>query len=169
MFLDDWFFFRPVHPVVYKIGRERLEPFFQFDFGEYTRKGRTATFSEEAKRRLSQHRVEMFTQTSYVITKVRHNNNYVLVSLLWKDADSSANIVYDKSVRKSKFILDFDENAAFEPDIVTDEYVLSICHWVDLEKFITKEMLDDTQKKIFEALVQSEDETNPILIKYWFK
>ena len=168
-FLYEWFFFRPVHPVVYKIGRERLEPFFQFDFGEYTRKGRTATFSEEAKRSLSKHRVEIFTQTSYVMTKVRHNKNYVLVALLWKDADRTANIVYDKSAGKSKFILDFDEKAAFEPDIVTDEYVLSICHWVDLEKFITKEMLDDTQKKIFEALVQSEDETNPILIKYWFK
>jgi hypothetical protein len=43
------------------------------------------------------------------------------------------------------------------------------CQWVDLEKRITKEMLDDRNKEIFEELLQSEMELNPILIKYWFK
>ena len=168
-FHNEWFFFRPVHPVVYNIGKERLEPVFQFDFGEYTREGRKVTFSEEAKKNVSKNIEEMFAQTSYVIRKVRHNNNYVFAFISWKSWDSKTNVIYDKSTRKSKFILDFDEKAAFEPDIVTDEYVLTICRWVDLEKFVTKEMLDDTQKKIFEELIKSKDETNPILIKYWFK
>ena len=48
-----------------------------------------------------------------------------------------------------------------------DEYVLMPSQWVDLEKRITKEMLDDKQKKI-EKLLQAEMEGNPILIKYWF-
>ena len=41
--------------------------------------------------------------------------------------------------------------------------------WVDIEKRITKEMLDDKQKNVFEELLQAEMEQNPILIKYWFK
>jgi hypothetical protein len=43
------------------------------------------------------------------------------------------------------------------------------CQWVDLEKRITREMLDDRQKGIFEELLQAEMELNPILIKYIFK
>lgn len=41
--------------------------------------------------------------------------------------------------------------------------------WVDLEKRITNEMLDDRQKDVFEGSIQAEMEQNPILIKYWFK
>ena len=41
--------------------------------------------------------------------------------------------------------------------------------WVDLEKRITKEMLDDNQKAILEKTLQADMEQNPILIKYWFK
>ena len=168
-FQDECFFFRPVHPVVYKAGKERLEDFFKFDFGKYTKEGRNATFTEESKRSLTKQIEEMFAQTSYVIRKVRHNNNYVFALISWKTWDRKTNVIYNKSTGKAKFILDFDEKAMFDPEIITDEYVLTICRWVDLEKFITKEMLDDTQKKIFEALVQSKDEANPILIKYWFK
>lgn len=40
---------------------------------------------------------------------------------------------------------------------------------VDLEKRITKEMLDDKQKAILENLLQADMEQNSVLIKYWFK
>lgn len=166
---DVSYIFRPFHPVVYKIGKERLEAVFQFDFGTYTREGTSAIFSEESNNRLSKFVEEVFAQFPYVITTVRHNNRYVLASLLWKDANSKANIIYDKSAGKSKFVLDFSEQVEFDPDIVTDEYVLTSCLWVDLEKYIKKEMLDDRQKEIFEELVQAKMELNPILIKYWFK
>lgn len=172
---NDWFFFRPIHPVVYKIGKEKLEVAFQFDFGTYTRKGTTAiSFSKEAENSLSKSIEELFEQSPYLIEAVRHNSRYVLVSLFWKDIDRKANIIYNKSSGESKFILDFTENVVFnsyrgEEIIVTDEYVLMPCQWVDLDKRITKDMLDDKQKKVFEELLQAEMEQNPILLKYWFK
>ena len=44
-----------------------------------------------------------------------------------------------------------------------------VSQWVDLEKRITKEMLNDNQKEVLEELLQAEMEQNPVLIKYWFK
>ena len=171
---DDWYFFRPIHPVVYKIGKERLEPAFQFDFGTYTREGATAVFSKETESIFSKRIEELFAQFPYLIHAVRHNSKYVFASLSLKGLDDKANIIYDKSTGKSKFILDFTEQVVFnsyrgEEIIMTDEYVLMPCQWVDLEKRITKEMLDERQKEIFDELIQAPQELNPILIKYWFK
>jgi hypothetical protein len=170
----DWFFSRPVHPVVYKMGKEKLEMAFQFDFGKYTREGRTAVFSEEGNRFIDKATEELFGQFPYLIHTVRHNSKYVFASLSRKDLDHWENIIYDKSTGKSKYILNFTENVQFnshrgEEIIVTDEYVLMPVQWVDLEKRITGEMLDDGQREIFEELLQAETEQNPVLIKYWFK
>lgn len=171
---DNWFFFRPVHPVVYKMGKKQLEVAFQFDFGKYTKDGRTTVISQEAERNFTKRVEEIYDQFSYLIQAVRHNNKYIFASLLWKDQDQKRNIIYDKSTGKSKYIVDFDEKVWFnsyrgEAIIVTDEYVLMPIQWGDLEKRITKEMLDDKQKAILEQLLQADMEQNPILIKYWFK
>jgi len=171
---NDWFFFRPFHPVVYKMGKKQLEVAFQFDFGKYTKEGRTAVLSKESEKNFAKNTEEMFAQFSYMIQSVRHNSKYIFASLFWKDEDHKANIIYDKSTGKSKYILDFDEKVWFnsyrgEEIIVTDEYALMPIQWVDLEKRITKEMLDDKQQAILEKLLQADMEQNPILIKYWFK
>lgn len=171
---NEWFFFRPVHPIVYKMGKKGLEVAFQFDFGKYTKDGRTTVISKEAERNFTKRKKEIYDQFSYIIQAVRHNNKYIFASLFWKDEDHKANIIYDKSTGKSKYILDFDEKVWFnsyrgEEIIVTDEYALMPIQWVDLEKRITKEMLDDKQQAILEKLLQADMEQNPILIKYWFK
>lgn len=171
---DDWFFFRPVHPVVYKMGSRKLEAAFRFDFGTYTREGKTAVFSKESERSLSKCVEELFDQFPYLIHSVRHNSKYVFASLSRIDLDDKVNVIYDRASGKSKYISEFTEKVQFnsyrgEEIIVTDEYVLMPCQWVDIEKRITKEMLDDKQKEIFEELLKSEMEENPILIKYWFK
>ena len=171
---NDWYFFRPIHPIVYKIGKERLEPIFQFDFGKYASEGTTAVFSEEAERNLSKCVEELFAQFPYLIQAVRHNSKYVFASLSLKDLDEKANFIYDKTTGESKFILEFTEKVWFnsyrgEEIIVTDEYVLMPVQWVDLEERITKEMLDAKNQKIFEELMQASMELNPVLIKYWFK
>ena len=171
---NDWFFFRPFHPVVYKMGKKQLEVAFQFDFGKYTKEGRTAVLSKESEKNFAKNTEEMFAQFSYMIQSVRHNSKYIFASLFWKDEDHKANIIYDKSTGKSKYILDFDEKVWFnsyrgEEIIVTDEYALMPIQWVDLEKRITKEMLDDKQQAILEKLLQADMEQNPILIKYRFK
>lgn len=171
---DDWFFFRPIHPIVYKMGKKKLEVAFHFDFGKYTHEGTTAIFSKESNYSLSKSVEELFDQFPYLINSVRHNDRYVFASLSRIDLEDKANVIYDKYSGKTKYILNFTENVVFnsyrgEEIIVTDEYVLMPSQWVDLEKRITKEMLDNTQKEVFEELLQAEMELNPVLIKYWFK
>jgi hypothetical protein len=166
---DEWYFFRPFHPCVYKVGKKQLEEVFRFDFGKYTREGTKAVFSEETRHGLKKLGEEAFAQFPYWIRKLGHNNRYVLAQVPWGDVSDRSYVVYDKSVREGKFIPNFTEQVEFEPDIVTDDCVLSWCNRSELEKRITKEMLDDGQKEIFEKLLQSGMETNPILIKYHFK
>ena len=171
---DEWYFFRPIHPVVYRLGKEGLEPVFQFDFGKHTREGTTAVFSEEAERNISKCLEELFAQFPYLIHAVRHNSKYVFVSVSRNDLDDKANIIYDKSTGKTKFIPYFAERVWFnsyrgEEIIITDEYVLIPSQWVDMENRITKEMLDDKDKAIFDDLINAPMELNPVLIKYWFK
>ena len=101
-------------------------------------------------------------------------DKYIFASVLWKDNDHRANIIYDKSTGKSKYIIEFDEKVWFnsyrgEEIIVTDQYAMMPIQWVDLEKRVTKEMLNDKQQIILEKLLQADREQNPILIKYWFK
>lgn len=171
---EDCFFYRPIHPVVYKMGKEKLEVAFQFDFGRYANDGRSAIFSKESKRDFPRLVDELFDQFSYLIHAVRHNNRYIFASLSWKDKEDRSNIIVDKMTGESKFISGFIENVVFnsyrgEEIHVTDEYVLMPSQWVDLEKRISKEMLDEKQQKIFGELLQAEMELNPVLIKYWFK
>lgn len=171
---DEWFFYRPFHPIVYKIEKKQLEASFKFDFGKYTKDGRTAVLSQEAKMNFTKNKEEMYAQFSYMIQAVRHNDKYIFASVLWKDNDHRANIIYDKSTGKSKYIIEFDEKVWFnsyrgEEIIVTDQYAMMPIQWVDLEKRVTKEMLNDKQQIILEKLLQAETEQNPILIKYWFK
>lgn len=171
---DEWFFFRPIHPVVYKMGKERLEVAFQFNFGKYTKDDGKAVFSKESERNFAKKTAEMFDQFSYMIQSVRHNDKYIFVSLFWNNEENKANIIYDKTTVKSKYILNFDEKVWFnsyrgEEIIVTDEYALMPIQWVDLEKRITKDMLDDKQKVILEKLLEADMEQNPIFIKYRFK
>jgi hypothetical protein len=172
---NDWFLFRPFHPVVYKMGKEGLEAAFQFDFGKYAKDGRTAVLSKEAERNNFPKKVEeMYAQFSCMIQSVRHNDKYIFASLFWENNDNRANIIYDKSTGKAKYIREFDEKVWFnsywgEEIIITDEYALMSIQWVDLKKRVTKEMLDDKQQAILTELLQADIEQNPVLIKYWFK
>ena len=171
---NKWFFFRPFHPVVYSLGKEELELAFRFDFGKYDTDGRTVTLSKETQRNFSKRTEEIFDQFSYMIQSVRNNQKYILASLLWKDEDHKGNIFYNKETGETKYILNFDENVWFnsyrgEVVLVTDEYVLMPIQWVDLEKRVTKDMLDEKQQAILEELLQADMEQNPVLIKYYFK
>lgn len=174
LYKGDWFFFRPFHPVIYKMGKKGLEMAFQFDFGKYTKEGRTAVLSQESERNFKKKVEEMYAQFTYMIQAVRHNDKYIFASILWKDNDHRSNIIYDKSTRKAKYITEFDEKVWFnsyrgEAIIVTDEYALMPIQWEDLEKRVTKEMLDEKQQAVLEKLLQADMEQNPVLIKYYFR
>ncbi|MDR3094246.1 MAG: 6-bladed beta-propeller, partial [Bacteroidales bacterium] len=93
----EWFFFRPFHTSVYKIGNEQLEESFRFDLGQYTQEGKKIHMSEEALRnpRLKFYE-EALAQYLYLIREVGHNHQYVLAQLSWKEKDNLVNIMYDK-------------------------------------------------------------------------
>ena len=55
------------------------------------------------------------------------------------------------------------------PKIVTNEYVLSFCNHGELEKYVTREMLDEVNRQKFDDLMNAKEEENPIIIKYYFK
>ena len=173
---DDWYFFRPIHPVVYKVEKDQLKAAFRFDFGKYATDGRRVTITKE--KTFAEKTEEVFNQFSYIIQSVRHNDKYILASLLRKELGEHpgprGNIIYEKATGKTKYIVDFTEGVLFnstrgEETIVTDEYVLMPTQWVDLEKRIKKEILSADQQLIFEKLVNAKDEENPVLIKYYFK
>ncbi len=171
---NDWFFFRPIDLEVYKLETKGLEVVFRFDFGLDSRKGSDIIFSKESERNYNSSIKAIFEQSPYIIHSVRHNNKYVIVSISINDINNRSNIIYDRVSNKSKLIDTFTENVLFnsyrmEEIIVTDEYVLMPIQWVELEKRVKKEMLNDQQKNTFEKLINSEMEENPILIKYWFK
>ena len=166
---DSWYFFRPFHTVVYKIGEKKLEPAYRFDFGKFKREGLTVNFPQEPARGVQAGRDRAFTQYPYWIQMIGHNVNYIFMQLLWQKDENYVNIVYDKSTGTGKFIPKFEEDVLFVPNIVTDEYVLSWFMWIDLEKYIPQSLLDDSSKKIYKLLLESEMETNPVLIKYYFK
>jgi len=166
---DNWFFFRPFHTVIYKIEKKQLTPAFHFDFGKYTKEGLTANFPQEPPRGVQEVRNRAFTLFPYWIQNVGHNDNYVLAQLLWQKDENYVNIIYDKSTNVSKYIPEFEEKTLFSPHIVTDDYVLSWCLWNELEQYIPPNLLDNSSKIRYECLLKSEIETNPILIKYYFK
>lgn len=170
----DWYFFRPIDLEVYKLEAKGLEVAFKFDFGSDSRNGSDITFSKESERNLYASMEAIFEQSPYIIHTVRHNDKYILASISIGDINNRSNIIYDRASGKSKLIEAFNENVIFnsyrmEEIIITDEYVLMPIQWVDLEKRITGEMLDDNQMEIFRRLINAEMEENPILIKYWFK
>ena len=90
------------------------------------------------------------------------------------DQSVSCLVRADKETGETQYILNFEENVWFnsyrgEEVIVTDEYVLMPIQWVDLEKRVTKDMLNEKQQAILEELLQADMEQNPVLIKYYFK
>ena len=92
-----------------------------------------------------------------------------MAQLVWQKDENYVNLIYDKSTGASKYIPKFEEGTLFAPRIVTDEYVLSLCLWKELEKYVPQGLLDNSSKIEYERLLESEMETNPILIKYYFK
>ena len=81
----------------------------------------------------------------------------------------NANLMYDKSTQECKFIARLEESVRFCPKIVTNEYVLSFCNHGELEKYVTREMLDEVNRQKFDDLMNAKEEENPIIIKYYFK
>jgi hypothetical protein len=50
-----------------------------------------------------------------------------------------------------------------------NEYVLSWCEHGALENYVSEEMLDENNRQKFRKLLNTREEMNPIIIKYYFQ
>jgi hypothetical protein len=111
---------------------------------------------------------DAINQINYSLYLQGQNNKYVIAEVSLS-VDKYAILMYDKSTHECKFIEHFAEAVEFKPFTITNEYVLSYCYHRALSRYINDEMLDETNREKFEALKNSKEEENPIIIKYYFK
>jgi hypothetical protein len=162
---NDWYFFRPYHNHVYKVGKDRLEDAYAWDFGKLNRDGRTADFSNEALQNPPKRLEEANAMFPCRMFASGQNNRYVMAQIILKE--KFVNAIYDKSIQQGKYIPQFIESVSFRPIIVTNEYVLSFCNPGELEQYLAEDMLDEENRKLFNVLIHLD--ANPIIIKYYFK
>ena len=162
-----WYFSRPLNPVIYELGPDSLVMAYRWDFGKYNYDANTIDFPEELRNN-TPGRYEMYSRLPYQLRYPGQNNRYVM-ALKRIDLNTYNYLMYDKSIQECKYIIRFDEQVEFRPYTVTNEYVLSWCIHGDLEKYITKELLDEANLQKFEDLINAKEEENPIIIKYYFK
>ncbi|MDR0682816.1 MAG: 6-bladed beta-propeller [Dysgonamonadaceae bacterium] len=164
----EWYFIRPYHNVVYKVGGEGLEESYAWDFGskyKYDRDGRHAGFSNESRNNPYKRIDEANSKFPVRMFASGQNNRYVLAQIIFKT--NFVNAIYDKSVGQCKYIPRFAEGVQFRPIVVTDEYVLGYCNPGELENYVTESMLDEKNRRVFNELIHAD--ANPVILKYLFK
>jgi hypothetical protein len=161
----NWYFYRPTCQDVYKLDKSKLETAYTWDFGKYNRDFRKTSFSEAARNDPYTRFDEINRQIPYWILETGENNRYVISRIKIKEV--FANLIYDKSVGRCKYIPQFAESVGILPLIVTNEYVLGYCNPDELEQYVTESMLDGENRKTFGDLIHAD--ANPVILKYLFK
>ena len=162
-----WYFYRFFDNITYEIGSDSLIQSYSWDFGKHNYDVNKMTFSQEDYKDIYK-LIEAARNFPYWIVIQGQNSQYILAQIYLQN-EVPANLMFDKSTQACKFIKHFDESLEFRPFLVSDDYVLSYCTQDELEKYISKELLDDTNRKKFEDLMNAKEEKNPIIIKYHFK
>jgi len=155
-----WYFYHFVDNVTYEVGMDSLTKAYTLDFGRYTYNPKNLKSSNI--------NFQFGTTFPYVINLQGQNNRYVMARIGIRNRPYIL-LVYDKSTAESKCIESFIESVDFLPRKVTNEYVLSWCTHGALEKYVNQEMLDESNSLKFRDLINSKEEENPIIIKYYFK
>ena len=111
---------------------------------------------------------DILERTPYKNCFQGQNNRYVMSEILLND--EYVNLMFDKSTQECKLIYRFFESVGLRPMTVTNKYVLSYCYPGELYKYITEDMLDETNQQKLEILSEERGEqNNPVIIKYYFK
>ena len=159
------YFYRPFDRRVFTVGKDSLEGAYAWDFGRYNRK--EIVLSQAAQRNNPSLLVEeVNAHFPCQIFMLGENSRYVIAQIILKG--SIANLIYDKSTQTCSFIPRFAESVYLFPYIITDHFVLSYCNPGELEQYVTENMLDESNRKLYNELIHS-TESNPIIIKYRFK
>jgi len=159
-----WFFYRFIDNITYEVGQDSLIKAYQWDFGRYN-------YDPKHLDLPNRNDWASINTLPYRINLQGQNNKYVIAHIELRNLipKAGAYLMYDKSANECKYIEHFTESVDFLPRKVTNEYVLTFCTHGELEKYITQEMLDNTNRKKFEALMNAKEEQNPVIIKYYFK
>jgi len=154
-----YFFYRLVDNTTYEVGADSLIKAYTWDFGKYNYDAKNLNLPNDPW---------SITTLSYRIDVQGQNNRYLLANILLVD-NKGVYLIHDKSTNECKYIEHFTEPVDFIPRKVTNEYVLSWCEHGALENYISEEMLDETNRQRFRKLLNTKEEMNPIIIKYYFK
>ena len=159
-----WFFYRFVDNMTYEVGQDSLIKAYQWDFGRYNYDPKHLDLPDR-----NDH--TSISALPYTINLQGQNNKFVIAQIRLRNwsPESGVYLMYDKSTNACKFIEHFDEPVDFLPRKVTNEYVLTFYTHGELDKYITPAMLDNANRKKFDALMNAKEEQNPVIIKYYFK
>jgi len=174
-FYNNRWYFKPVYDnMIYEVAPNSLIESYSLDFGKFNYKikeeifPRTLTQGLTTSSQIDAKLTEAQNKYPYRIRYQGQNYKYVIAQIMLKNEENSV-LIYDKSINESKFIKIFADLVDFFPYIVTNEYVLSWCQHGALEKHISEEMLDETNRQKFKKLINTVGELNPVIIKYYFK
>ena len=176
----QWYFHTFFDNVVYEAGSTSLTESYMWDFGKNNynaNHGLTAEIRYDTRAR-----AEVAITLPYWMIMQGQNNRYVMAQISIKYENriypmvqdmERAYLIYDKATDECKFIKQFVEPVEFLRTFsvmnLTNDYLLSFCLHGELDKFVTEDMLDETNRKKFIDLINEKEEMNPILIKYYFK
>lgn len=155
----NYYFYRFVDNATYEVGLDSLKKAYTWDFGKY---------NYDAKKLNLPNDPSSITTLPYRIIVQGENNRYVM-AYIYLQKNIPAYLIHDKSIDKCKCIEHFTEAVDFIPRKITNEYVLTWYQHGELENYISEEMLDENNRKIFHKLLNSSEEMNPIIVKYHFK
>ena len=161
------FFYRNIDNEVFMLGPDSLIKAYTWDFGKYNYDAKTMFFPEEIWNDYDRMNEEG-KRFPYLMDFQGQNDRYVMAKIRTKNYED-AYLIFDKTTQKCNFLRSFTESVRFWPRVITNDYVLSYCNHNELEKFINKEILDEINRQKFDALLNEEEEMNPIIIKYYFK
>lgn len=157
------FFYHLADNITYEVGTDSLQRAYIWDFGKYNYDAKNLNLPHGDPYAIG--------PLPYKINLQGQNNRYLFahISLRNYEPIAGAYMIFDKSTNDCKYIERFSESVSFNPRKVTNEYVLTWSNHGALESYITEDMLDEKNRKIFQTLLDAEEEQNPILIKYHFK
>jgi len=163
----QWFYYRSYDNVTYLVDSTSLTKAYTWDFGKLNYDIRKMD-TPDRKAPYSIKFDYLESMFPYRFSLQGQNHQYVIARIALRN-EKFATLIYDKSIDDCKYINSFSEAVDFVPIIVTNEYVLSWCRHGALGKHVTEEMLDESNRQKLRDLMNSKEEENPIILKYYFK
>lgn len=157
-----WYHYRFVDNTTYEVGMDSLKPAYTWDFGKLNYDPQKLNLPIQPS---------SLSLLPYKIDLQGQNNRYLMAQLTMQNKKSGTGdyLILDKLTNECKYIEHFSEQINFLPRKITNEYVLSWCEHGALESYVSEEILDENDRQKFQNLINSEEEMNPIIIKYFFR